>query len=183
MQTYYPIEPEPINNVGGKIIHCHETKIQHLSLSLNGQYVGTYSEEDGIICIWEIKAGLSLSLIDSWKTTGRPKHARFTRNQSHTKRISIAVSNTGELALSCFVISQTTDDFKMSPFTLDGAISSYSSQCLLLKAGHSHPFLHPSFRHTSGAVYFTENDNFIIYNVSRLYYFELEGPFCVLKHR
>ncbi|CAJ0831490.1 1389_t:CDS:10 [Entrophospora sp. SA101] len=178
MQTYYPIEPELMDN---KIIYHHETKIQHLSLSLNGKYVGTYSEEDGIICIWEIKSDPSLNLIDSWKTSDRPKHAYFTRNQSHTKRISIAVSNVGDLALSCFVISQTTDYFKMNPFTLDG-VASYSSQCLLLKAGHRHPSYNPLFRNTCGAVYFTESNHFIIYNVSRLYYFELEGLFCVLKH-
>src|SRR5256885_7557371 len=136
------MEAELIDKLGNKVMYHHTTKIQHLSISRNGKYVGTYSEEDKIICIWEVKLGHSISLIDSWKTTDRPKHPYFTRSQNYTKRISIAVSNSGHLALSCLVISQTTDDFKMDPFILDDG-TFYSSQCLLLKANHSHPFRNP----------------------------------------
>ncbi|RHZ79418.1 hypothetical protein Glove_146g65 [Diversispora epigaea] len=163
-----------------KILH-HTKDIQHVEISHNGQYVGTYSEGDGILSIWKIVDGQSLELLYSWEIC-QPKYAYFIRNQTYTKHICLSVSNDGHIALSFFVMSQTEDNFSIeNPFKLKN--ENYEALCLVLRVNQNKPIQHENFKIITGVVSFLPNTDLVIYDNNSLSYYTVHVDHCKLKHK
>ncbi|CAG8432729.1 7056_t:CDS:10 [Diversispora eburnea] len=163
-----------------KILH-HTKDIQHVKISHNGQYVGTYSEGDGILCIWKIVDGQSLEWLYSWEIC-RPKDVYFIRNQNHAKHVCLSVSNNGHIALSFFVMSQTEDNFSIEdPFKLKN--ENYEARCLVLRANQNKPIQHENFKIITGVVSFLPNTDLVIYDNNSLSYYTVHVDHCKLKHK
>lgn len=173
---------ENINEFFERGIRQHTQNIQHVKISHNGQYVGTYSEADGILSIWNVVSGQS-SILDTWEISSRPEkaHFAFTHYQTQTSRISLSVSNDGHIALSFFVLSQDDDDFTTQPFKLKD--ENYEVQCLVLRANQNRAIQNDDFVNIIGVASFLPNNDLVIYDNNSLSYYSIHEDHAKLMHR